>query len=90
MKKILLLLLAFPLLAMQCEAETETMQEPVPVCDCEKRLYYYTPAMGSGGTISIPARYDFVRSIPNQCGETTQWYEQEYGEDYNRYLIVCP
>jgi hypothetical protein len=81
MKKLLLLLLAFPLMAVQCEADED--------CNCEKKLYMYSPPMGSGGTISIPARYTYVRSIPNQCGETTTFYEPEYGSDYNRYKLDC-
>ena len=80
MKLIKLLLLTIPLMAFQCEPEEN--------CNCEKKLYLWQPPMNSG-VVSIPERYDYVRSIFNQCGETTTDYVAEYGEDYNRYKLEC-
>jgi hypothetical protein len=44
--------------------------------------------MSSAG-VTIPARYDYVRSIYGYCGETSENYIVEYGSDYNRYKLIC-
>lgn len=80
MKKIILLLL-IGLLFINCSKED--------VCGCEKKLYKYTPQMGSSSTVVIPAKNVYVRSIYNQCGTTTPGFVTEVGTDYNRYLLVC-
>lgn len=82
MKKILLVLLSLVLMAFQCESD-----EPRN-CNCEKILYIYQPPMSSAG-VTIPARYDYVRSIYGYCGETSENYIVEYGADYNRYKLIC-
>lgn len=82
MKTILLLLLAFVLMAVQCESDE------VQNCNCEKKLYLYQPPMSSSG-VGISARYDYIRSVFGICGETSETYIEEYGNDYNRYKLIC-
>jgi hypothetical protein len=81
MKTIKLLVATFLLIG--CSTDSEES------CNCEKKLYLYTPPVFFAGQTLVPAKMEYVRSLYNQCGTTDLNPQNISGSDYNKVVTIC-